>query len=108
LPIKAFPTLNGYQPEKVNEIMYCKADQNYTEVYTLNGKMVMVSKPLNVIEKLLADSIFFRIHQSCLVKLNYVKTYSSVDGFPIVLENGIKLDVAASRKDDFIRVVSLR
>ncbi|MDP3642010.1 MAG: LytTR family DNA-binding domain-containing protein [Bacteroidota bacterium] len=73
----AFPTFNGFQLEKVNAILYCEADQNYTNVYTINGKVFLVSKPLAVIEKLLPGNIFFRIHRSHSVNLNYIKTYST-------------------------------
>ncbi|MBA4407801.1 MAG: DNA-binding response regulator [Odoribacter sp.] len=102
----AFPTINGFQLEKVNAILYCEADQNYTNVYTINGKVFLVSKPLAVIEKLLPGNIFFRIHRSHSVNLNYIKTYSKVNGFQVVLENRTKLNVSSSRKDDFIRMLT--
>lgn len=101
----AFPTFNGFQLEKVNSIIYCKADQNYTNVHTISGKVIMVSKPLNVIEKLLPESIFFRIHRSHTINLNYIRIFSRVNGYHVVLDDGTKLDVATSRKDDFIRLL---
>lgn len=101
----AFPTFNGFHFEKVNSIIYCKADLNYSNVHTISGKVIMVSRPINVIEKLLPDKVFFRIHRSHLVNLNFIKTFSRVNGFHVVLDDGTKLDVAASRKDDFIRLL---
>lgn len=102
----AFPTFNGFQLEKVNTIMYCEADQNYTRIFIVNGSVIMVSKPLNLIEKMFPENVFFRIHRSHTVNINYIKTFSRVNGFHVVLENGTKLNVSSSRKDDFIRMLT--
>ena len=102
----ALPTFCGFQLEKVNAIMYCVADQNYTKVHTIDGRGLLISKPLNIIESMLPCDIFFRIHKSHLVNLNYIKTYSRAEGFHVVLEDGTKLDVAIRRNDDFIRALT--
>jgi two-component system, LytTR family, response regulator len=104
----ALPTFSGFQLEKVDSIIYCEADQNYTRVYTVNGEKLLVSKPLNIIQDILPGDLFFRIHKSCLVNLNYIKTYSRVDGFHIKLENGKQLTVATRRNEDFIRALTHR
>lgn len=102
----ALPTFNGFQLEKVNSIMYCEADQNYTKVFTVSGDKLLISKPLNVLQELLPADIFYRIHKSHLVNVNYIKIFSKTEGFHVILENGTKLDVASRRKDDFIRVLT--
>jgi two-component system LytT family response regulator len=104
----ALPTFNGFQLEKVNAIMYCEADQNYTKVYTIDGGKLLISKPLNVIEQLLPGDVFFRIHKSHLVNLNYIKTYNKTEGFHVVLEDGTKLDVATRRNEDFVKALTHR
>lgn len=102
----ALPTFNGFQLEKVSTIMYCVADQNYTNVFTSNGEKLVISKPLNVLQEMLPEDIFYRIHKSHLVNLNYIKIFSRTEGSHVVLENGTRLDVASRRKDDFIRVLT--
>ena len=104
----ALPTFHGFQLEKVNAIVYCEADQNYTKVHTINGGELLISKPLNAIESLLPANLFYRIHKSHLVNLNYIKLYSRNEGFHVVLEDGTKLDVATRRNDDFIRALTHR
>ncbi len=101
----ALPTFQGFQFEKVNSILYCEADQNYTKVHTIDGGELLISKPLNAIESLLPETIFYRIHKSHLVNLNYIKSYSRTEGIHVVLEDGTKLDVATRRNDDFIKVL---
>ena len=102
----ALPTFQGFQIEKVNAIIYCEADQNYTKVHTIDGGVLLISKPLNAIESLLPANLFYRIHKSHLVNLNYIRSYSRAEGFHIVLEDGTKLDVATRRNDDFIRALT--
>ncbi len=102
------PTFHGFQLEKVNSIIYCEADLNYTKVHTVNGGELLISKPLNAIESLLPANMFYRIHKSHLVNLNYIKSYSRAEGFHVILEDGTKLDVATRRNDDFIHALTCR
>lgn len=104
----ALPTLHGFQFEKISEIIYCEADQNYSKVYTIHGVELLISKPLNSLQSLLPADSFYRIHKSHLVNLNYIKTYSRSEGFHVVLENGTKLNVATRRNEDFIRTLTQR
>jgi two-component system LytT family response regulator len=57
---------------------------------------------------MLPSNLFYRIHKSHLVNLDYIKSYSRAEGFHVVLENGTKLDVAYRRNDDFIKVLTKR
>jgi two-component system LytT family response regulator len=104
----ALPTLGGFQLVKTNAIVYCQADQNYTKVFTLSGEELLVSKLLNFVEELLPIDIFYRIHKSYIVNLNFVKAYSRAEGFHISLENGVKLPVATRRNEDFVKVLTQR
>jgi two-component system LytT family response regulator len=104
----ALPTFEGFQLEKINAIMYCCADQNYTKVYTVDGRELLISKPLNIVQELLPEDIFYRIHKSHMVNLNYIKSYSRIEGFHVVLEDGTKLDVAGRRNEDFVKALTHR
>ena len=90
----ALPTLDGYQLEKVNNIVYCQAEENYCKIFTNRNEVILVARTLKNIEELLPDEVFFRIHKSHLVNMNYIKSYSKTDGYRIKLENGVELDVA--------------
>lgn len=59
---------------KISDIIYCRASDSYCEFYTMN-KNFTVSKPLKEIEKIINDDIFFRVHRSYLVNMNYVSSY---------------------------------
>jgi len=102
----ALPTLKGYVMEKINHIMYCEADENYTKIFTANGEVTLVSRTLKSVEELLPAEYFFRIHKSYLVNMNYIKSYDKSEGHKIVLENGIELEVATRRTDEFVRLLT--
>jgi len=70
--ILLFSTLNEIIFIKIAEIMYCKADDNYCEIYT-TSKMYTISKPLKEVEKSINKTSFIRIHRSYLVNLDYSK-----------------------------------
>ncbi len=102
----ALPTLKGYVMEKINNIMYCEADENYTKIFTANGEETLVSRTLKSVEELLPAEYFFRIHKSYLVNMNYIKSYDKSEGHKIMLENGIELEVATRRTDEFVRLLT--
>jgi two-component system, LytTR family, response regulator len=102
----ALPTMDGFQLEKVNNIVYCQAEENYTKIFTNRNEAILVARTLKNIEEMLPCEIFFRIHKSHLVNLNYIKAYSKTDGYHVVLENGIKLDVATRRNEEFIKALT--
>lgn len=98
----ALPTLSGYQMENISNIIYCEADENYTKIHTVRGEIILVSKNLGVLEELLPATVFFRIHKSYLVNLNFIRKYNRTDCHYIELEDGTQLDVAKRRIDEFV------
>ncbi len=104
----ALPTMDGFRLEKIKNIIYCEADENYTKIHLNTGDMVMVPRTLKIIEELLPPKYFFRIHKSYLINLNFVKSYSKTNGYKVLLENGTELDVAVRRNDEFVKNLTQR
>jgi two-component system LytT family response regulator len=104
----AFPIENGFKIVKVNSILYCKSDINYTKIFLNNGTSFMLSKTLKLIEELLPTSIFLRVHNSYLVNFNYVSYFNrSIDSY-VELANDIKIPVSTRRKDEVIQKISYK
>lgn len=80
------------------EILYCKSDGNYTEVYLLNGSKQVVSRKIKEIDELIHDPNFYRVHHSYLVNLRYITEYMKGDGQYLVLEGGASIPVSRTRK----------
>ena len=91
------PQQDGFQVLNIADILYCKADDNYTEIY-LENKKLLVSKTLKYFEEALADYPFARIHKSYLVNVNEVIKYRKGKGGSVIVSNGKELLVSASRK----------
>ena len=104
----SFPTLDGFQLEKVNNIVYCQAEENYCKIFTNRNEAILVARTLKNIEELLPIELFFRIHKSHLVNMNYIKSYSKTDGYKITLDNGIELDVATRRNEECLKALTKR
>lgn len=98
----ALPTSDGFQVIPYNEILYCQASENYTNIYTINGESLLITKSLKTFEEILPPLIFFRIHKSILLNINYIKSFSRKNGLIITLETGHKFEVATRRYDAFI------
>lgn len=95
------PQQDGFQILNVKDILYCKADDNYTEIY-LENKKILVSKTLKYFEDALSDFAFARIHKSYLVNMNEVVKYRKGKGGSVVISNGKELLVSASKKKEFL------
>ncbi|TXN37039.1 response regulator transcription factor [Flagellimonas hymeniacidonis] len=91
------PQQDGFQVLDVKDIYFCKADDNYTEIY-LEHKRIVVSKTLKYFENALTEYAFARIHKSYLVNVGEVVKYKKGKGGSVVLSNGKELSVSASKK----------
>lgn len=102
----ALPSSHGLELVKVKDIIYCQADSNYTLFHLIDGQQILVSRSLKEYDEILSSQGFFRIHQSYLIKLSFVKKYIKGEGGTVILENGKELDVSRRRKEGFIKAVS--
>lgn len=96
------PQQDGFEVLETADIMYCKADDNYTEIYLNNNKKKLVSKTLKYIQESLKDANFARVHKSYLVNVNEVVKYIKGKGGSVVLSNGKEIMVSASKKSDLL------
>ena len=95
------PQQDGFQVLNVADILYCKADDNYTEIY-LENKKIVVSKTLKYFEEALCKFSFVRIHKSFLVNVNEIVKYRKGKGGSVVLSNGKEIIVSASKKKELL------
>ncbi len=95
------PQQDGFQVLEVSDIFFCKADDNYTEIY-LKEKKILVSKTLKYFEEALSGFPFARIHKSYLVNIDEIRKYKKGKGGSVVLSNGKELSVSASQKANLL------
>ena len=96
------PQQSGFEVLNTADILYCKADDNYTEIYLNNAKKKLVSKTLKYIEDALSEATFARVHKSYLVNVNAFVKYQKGKGGSVILSNGKEIMVSASKKSDLL------
>jgi two-component system LytT family response regulator len=95
-------SMDQYHLVKLEDIIYCKANDNYTYFYVRGGKQHIVSKQLKEYEELLSPHNFFRIHKTYLVNINEVEKINKADGLSVIMTNQDELPVSFRKKDEFI------
>ncbi len=95
------PVQDGFEVANVEDIVFCKADDNYTEIHFENSKKI-VSKTLKYFEEILKVYGFARIHKSYLVNINAVVKYKKGKGGSVELNNGKEILVSASKKANLL------
>ncbi len=98
----ALPTNDGLTFASVDDIIYCCADGSYTRIFMKDSSEILLSRTLRDVDELLGDYNFFRIHHSTLINLNQVKKYLRGDGGEVIMSNGQNLQVARTRKTEFL------
>jgi two-component system, LytTR family, response regulator len=100
----AITTNEGLTFIKLGDIIRFQANKNYTTLYLINDQRVIGSKNIKEYEDLLPEDIFFRIHHSHIINLNYVKSYSKGRGGNLIMEDGTSIEVAVRRKESFLSI----
>lgn len=89
----------------IEDIMYLEASGNCTVLYFNDGSRYLDTRTLKIYEGILNPSIFYRIHKSHIVNMNYLKEYLNEDGHFAVLKNGKLLSVARNRVSNFVKTL---
>jgi two-component system LytT family response regulator len=98
----ALPTTDGLVFVKMQDILYCEASSNYTEITVMDGKKYIVSRTLKEYEDMLGEHNFYRIHNSYLINLNAIKKYVRGEGGYVIMANDKSLDVSKRKKEGFL------
>jgi len=99
----AVRTQTGINVLNINTIIYCKGEGRYTFIYLNNNKHIVVSKLLKDIELVLPLDIFYRIHKSYLINLDYVKELNRLKEKTITLKDDTKLKLSCRRQPMFYK-----
>jgi len=96
------PVQDGFEVIPTKDILYCQADDNYTQLYLISGKKKLISKTLKYFEEALVSSGFARVHKSYLVNVNEIVSYKKGKGGSVVLSSGKEVMVSASQKANLL------
>ena len=66
----------------INELLYCSAHSNYTDIHLVNEKKITISKTLKEIEIMLVNQpLIIRIHQSNIVNIDKIIRISRTENY---------------------------
>ncbi|WEK37062.1 MAG: LytTR family DNA-binding domain-containing protein [Candidatus Pseudobacter hemicellulosilyticus] len=97
------PVMNGLVFVQVSDIIRCQSQVNYTTFYLKDGQTMVVAKTLKEFEGMLNDYNFFRVHNSHLVNIAYIKSYNKGKGGYVVMSDDSEVEVSSRRKEAFLK-----
>lgn len=98
-----FNTLNGFFVVEIDEVVYIKADGNYSNLHLSDGSFKLITSNLARIEMQLDKTIFCKISRSILVNINYLNRVNRRNGLCIL--KGAKLEVSLPISKKRIRIL---
>ncbi len=95
----------GFRMVKVADLMYLQADSNYTILHLSGLDKIVATRSMCEFEKILENSVFFRIHKSTIINMNFLKAYSSYEGNFAELTDGTRLSISRRKLIEFREAV---
>ncbi len=86
-----------------HQIIFFKADANYTEVFLTNGQRIIISKTLKKIESDTEIHNFFRPHKSFLINLSHIKNFSVMEDKTISLTDDFVVELSRRKRKPFLK-----
>jgi len=86
----------------ITDIIRLEADDNMTHFWIADGRRITASKTLKHYDNLLTPFNFFKVHQSHLINLNYIKSYVRNEGGYLLMEDGKSVEISRRRRPLFL------
>jgi two-component system LytT family response regulator len=93
-----FNTRTGYIYISSNEIVFCQADVNYTDIHFSHDRKEVVTINIGKVEELLKQSHFFRISRSHLINTEYLVKADRKSKTCELIKDGKAFTIPASHK----------
>lgn len=92
-----FVTTKGFTIVNPDEIIYCKADGAYTELYFVNKTTELTNLFLSKIEEILLPYNFIRISRSIIINKNYIRKLYLKTNKLLLSANGKEYEIKGAR-----------
>jgi len=98
------PAPNGLTVVSLKDIIRCEASVNYTNFFFTTKNKLLVAKTLKEFEELLNDYDFIRVHNSHLINLHHVKSYTKrKEGGTVTMTDEMEVEVSRRKKEEFMK-----
>lgn len=98
-------TLEQIHVVNIKDIVRCQADNTYTTFHLTNGENILVSKGLKEYEELLCENGFFKIHQSHIINLQFLRKIDK-SSEEVILSDKTRLPLSQRRKQDLLQILN--
>jgi len=101
------PTRDGLAIVDKKDIINLEATEGYTTIYLTENRKYLSSKNIKVYEEKLDESMFFRVHKSHIINIEYhLKEFHRTGGNIAVLSNRIEVPISRRKLPLFISRIS--
>lgn len=102
--ILALNSQDKIQLVKIEDIIRCQSEDNYTFFYLADGKKIVVSKTLKEYDELLQEHKFIRVHHSHLVNAKKIIELQKNDD-TLLMTDKSQVPVSSRKKQDVIKAL---
>lgn len=87
-----FKTQENIEYIKAEDIIRIQSDGNYSTIFRINGKKLVITKNMKQVESMLEHSFFIKSHKSHLINSKFIVRYIKTDGhFEMIDESTVPL-----------------
>lgn len=102
--ILALNSQDRIQLVRIDDIIRCQSEDNYTFFFMEGGKKIVVSKTLKEYDELLQEHKFIRVHHSHLVNAKKILELHKNDDL-LILSDHSQVPVSSRKKQDVIKAL---
>lgn len=99
----ALTTSSGIEMVNLNEVIYCKAFDNYTYIYRKQKVKLFITKPISYIEEVFSDP-FFRCHRSYIINIKCITHFNKIEGTVLTI-NDDTIPVSRRRRRALLNIL---
>ena len=93
------PLSSGIRFINIDQIIRLESSRNYTTIFMVNEKPLLVTKSLKEFEDALSNQGFVRVHNSHVVNLAFVKEYQRSTQGMLLMEDDFQVPISRIQKE---------
>lgn len=97
-------TLNTVHVVEIDKIIRCESDRNYTVFHLDGDEKIVISRSLKEYSDLLESHNFFRVHNSHMINLNYLRKFMR-DELICILKDETAIPVSYRKRDELLDAI---
>lgn len=101
-----FKGQNGHLWLEAGDILWCKAERNYTEIFLKQGATELVSEKIGAIQNMLPNNIFLKSHRSYIVNTKQIRKINKRSG-KIILNDNLYSESPLVSKDKIQELIKM-